>query len=343
MSEVLLPIAATPITSFLYKAFALVVLLNYPECFAWFYSNYIQLEYYKDRKGETLSFVGAWFTDIPWLQFQYMKKEEFVTGTGDLNQTIRDIVEDGWYFYSWFDEFFVPQRSKFNKVHSSQDFLLFGYHDHAENYSILGYSDRGIIEITKISYFNFLKAYESAYENNYEDPPCVILFKKRPDFDFKFEMKYLYEMLLDYAQGRDTGKRIGLKQRDTLQNRIFGLSAYDCLSEYFQLISDKQVNHHRALYRSARSLHVLWEHKKCMLLRLEYLHQQGLIDRFDYFYSFYQKIENAILSLRNTQLNYSLREERNLLEKIMESLQEIKKQESDVLEELLEMIQKKLP
>jgi hypothetical protein len=342
MSEVLLPIAPSPLTSFQYLAYSLAVLFNYPECLPWFYNNFIQLEYFKDKNGETLSFVGGWMRDIACFEDQWLNKLEFVANTVNISNSIKDYLNQGWYFYSVFDEFYVPTRTRFNQVHFTYDFLLYGYHDEEQNYSILGYTDRGILEATKISYVNFMNAFESTPESAYDYVPCVIVYRKREDFLWEFDLVYLQEMLSDYLHSRDTATRLKLIQRDTMKNRIFGLRTYDCFTEYFQLIIDQQVKRKWSLYRSARSLHVLWEHKKCMLSRLEYLNQIRVIERFDYFYGFYQKLENDCLILRNSLVKYSLKEDPQILEKIMKSLQEIKQQESVIIEEMLEVIQKKL-
>jgi hypothetical protein len=343
MSEVLLPIAPTPVTSFQYIAYSLTVLLNYPECLPWFYTNFIQLEYFKDKKGEALSFVGGWFTDIPWIQFEYMKKEEFVRRIGDLHLTLRDYLKNGWYFYSLVDEFYLPKRVKYNKVHSSQDFLLFGYHEETQEYSILGYSDRGIFEITRVGYEDLSKAFESTFELTHYYQPCVILLKKRADLIFDFNLKYIYDMLSDYVNCRNTAARLGVTQRATLENRIFGVNCYDGLINYFQMMQERPINHHKDLYRSARSMHVLWDHKKLMRLRLEYLFQQGWIEKFDYFRDFFYKLENQVLILRNTQVKYSIKEEPQLLVEIMNALRESKTLEWNIFQEMLEMIEKKLP
>ncbi|MCL6591745.1 MAG: hypothetical protein K6U80_17565 [Firmicutes bacterium] len=342
MSEVLLPIVPAPMTSFQHIAFSLAVLLNHPECLPWFYSNFIQLEYFTDQRGGALSFVGGWITDIPWIEYQYMKKEDFIRQTSDLQRSLREFLSDGWYFYSLVDEFYVPKRVKYNKVHSSQDFLLFGFNDQAKEYSILGYSDRGIFEATRIGYDDFQKAFESTRELIHYHQPCVILYKKRADLEIDFNLKYIYDMFFDYVNCRNTSARLGITQRATLENRIFGVNCYDHFINYLQMMYDRQVNHYKGLYRSARSLHVLWEHKKCMLLRLEYLYQQGWLENYDYFYNFFQKLENEFLMLRNTQVKYSLNEDRELLAEIMNALRESKKLEAQILQEMLEIFSQKL-
>jgi glucosylceramidase len=150
-------------------------------------------------------------------------------------------------------------------------------------------------------------------------------------------------MLFDYANSLDTATRLGISERKNQSDRIFGLNTYDSLIKYLQLIGNRQIGHlQRSLNHSARSLHVLWDHKKCMQLRLEYLNRMGLIEKHDYFSDFYLKLENDFLVLRKMLFKYTVNEDYNLLKKIMESLIEIKKLESEIMEELLKIIQEKI-
>lgn len=338
MGEVQLSITQSPLTVSQFLAYPLVVLLGFQECLPWFHSNYIQLEYFKDTRGESLSFVGGWVADIQWIRFQYIEKKHFIESTNDINRSIKDFINDGWYFYSIFDEFYIPNRGKFNKIHFSFDFLIYGYDDKAQEYSVLGYSNKGIFEATKIGYGDFIKAFESVFEYQ----PFVILYKKREDFSFEFNFKYFYDMLYDYIYSQNTAARLEISQRKEIKNRIFGLDTYYCLIKYFQMVRDKHGKDNMLLYRTSRSLHGLWEHKKCMLLRLEYLNQHNLIEKFEYFYNFYQKIENDVLILRNLHLQYSLTKDHRLLEQITNSLLEIRNLESKVLEDMLELTRKRM-
>jgi hypothetical protein len=333
MGAVQLPIVQSPLTVSQFLAYPLVVLLNYPECLPWIHSNYIQLEYFKDIRGESLSFVGGWVTDIPWIRFQYFEKKDFISSNGDIQSAIKNYINDGWYFYSIFDEFYVPSRTKYNKIHFSFDFMLYGYDDAAEEYSVLGYSSKGIFEATKIKYNDFIKAFESAFEYQ----PFVILYQKRDDFSFELDRKYFHDMIDDYLNSRNTSARLGITQRETIKNRIFGLDTYECLIRHFKMNQAKYSKDNMLLYRSSRTLHVLWEHKKCMLLRFEYFNQHGFIDNIDKIYRVYQQLENNTLMLRNLHLQYSVKEDNRLLDQIMNSLLEIRQLESNVLEDLLEL------
>lgn len=338
MGKVLLPISQSPLTVSQFLAYPLVVLLNYPECLPWIYSNYIQLEYFTDTRDESLSFVGGWVTDIPWIRFKYNEKKQYIRTTGDIHSAIKQSIDNGWYFYSIFDEFYIPSRVKYNKVHFSFDFLLYGYDDAAEEFFVLGYTNKGIFESSRISYRDFHKAFES----DFECQPFVILFKKRDDFLFELDIKYFRDMIHDYIKSQNTASRLGITQRETIKDRIFGLETYNSLIRHFQNNQARYGKDNMLLYRSSRSLHVLWEHKKIMLSRLEYLNQHHFIENFDFLYRLYQKLENEVLVLRNLHLQFSIKEDKRLLDQLMNSLLEIKDLESEGLEALLESLERKL-
>ncbi|HEX3046701.1 MAG TPA: hypothetical protein VHY08_18245 [Bacillota bacterium] len=332
LSRVQLPITSTPITVYQYQAYILAVLLNYPECLPWFYSNYIQLEYLKDRDRILLDFTGGWFNDVPWISFHYFEKEDFIKNNQGSHQAIKRFLDEGWYLYSTFDEFYVPSRGMYHKKHSLYDFLLFGYDDGEQDYSILGYGNRGIFEAAPVSYSDFIKAFESAL-----DEGMIFFFRKREDFSNDFDQKYLQDMLSDYFYGRDTSARLKFFQRGAIKDKVFGLNTYQCLIEYYQSMFDKHGMND--IKSSHRFLHALWEHKKCMLLRLEYLNQRWILkNKAAYFSGSYRKLENDALILRNTMLKFSLREDRRLLEIIINLLQEMWRLETKIVEELIQVL-----
>ncbi|MCL6589313.1 MAG: hypothetical protein K6U80_05090 [Firmicutes bacterium] len=326
-----LPVKPSPITVYQYLAFPLAVLLNYPECLPWFYSNYIQLEFFEEEKRVTLDFIGGWVTDIPWIRYQYFEKKAILNDFPEIHRSIKECLHEGWYFYSLFDEFYISNRRLYQKIHSNYDFLITGYDDREQEYSILGYGHRCIFETTKVNYSDFVQAFAPVIEGQF-----VILFRKRDDFDFGLDRKYLSQMFLDYLSSLDTSARLGLTQRARLKNRIFGLNTYYSLIEYFQSILDQPaIKDVRSFHRI---FHALWEHKKCMLLRLEYLTQHGLLKKNSHFSTPYLKLEKDALILRNALLKYSLHEDERLLEKVIHSLREMRRLEADIVLELVQAL-----
>lgn len=330
MHTVHLPIAETPVKALQYLAYPLCVLLNYEECLPWFYNNYIQLDFVVKKSGGLVNFIDGWLSDVPWLSVQQLQKKYLLPLCGkNLNRVIKNFIDDGWYLYSWIDEYYVPNRPADQKEHFMHDFMLYGYTDADEKYSLLGYTKDRTFTTSKISYKGFCQGFDSG--DSGED--WAFLFKKKDGFFWDFNLKYVFDQLNDYYHGINTIERIG-RDKDKDYEKVFGLDVYDYLMEYFELLLEKKVDF------DIRSLQILGEHKNCMILRLKYM-KQNYLPEASYFCDAYQKMANEIFTLRNLQVKYYFSGETKLIERIIKSLTAIKEYESVILGEMLELLEKK--
>ncbi len=109
MSIVKLPMAESPIVGFQHIAYALSIILNDKESLPWYYSNYIQLVS-GNSFATPMTFYPNWFDANPLLYIQTFKKEIMKFGNIDIHSFIKDCIDNKTYFYSAFDEFYVPRR-----------------------------------------------------------------------------------------------------------------------------------------------------------------------------------------------------------------------------------------
>lgn len=330
MSVTKLPIAESPVKGLQYLAYTLGILLNYEECLPWFHSNYIQLTWSSDFTSP-LTFFPNWFSTNPWLDVQVFKKDIIKSNHINIHNLIKNCIDCRIYFYASFDEFYVPHRSAYGKSHFHHDFLIYGYDSIQKEYILLGYTDKQIIETTKISFTQF----EEAFFLNAVGTENVHLISKKEDFKYDFDLQLVYEMLDDYLNSRNSSER-GRMYGNILTNRVFGLDIYKYLREYFELLIKSNI------HWDIRALHILYEHKKCMVLRLEYLYNNNYIDDHSYLYDNYKYIENKTLEMRNLQLKYIITHDKSYLSKIVNTLFEIEQKEKKLLENLLDKVHNKL-
>jgi hypothetical protein len=155
MNTKILPIAKTPIIGLQYLAYPLCVLLNYEECFPWFYSNYIQLLWCRDFSPHFTFYTVT----SPWLITQSISKDTIKKNNISIHSLIKNCIDSNIYLHSTFDEFYVPNRRSYGKKHFYHGVMIHGYGQ--KEYYILGFSDRNIFETTKISFSEFEEAFFS--------------------------------------------------------------------------------------------------------------------------------------------------------------------------------------
>ena len=108
-----LPIAVSPISCLQYLSYPLNILANDDDYLPWFYSNYIQLIWNKDL-SPLLTFY--YHGDVPdcrnilWIDYQDFHKNIFALNNIDICSFIVNSINEGWYFYTSYDEFYIPDK-----------------------------------------------------------------------------------------------------------------------------------------------------------------------------------------------------------------------------------------
>lgn len=330
MSIVQLPMAESPIVGLQFIAYSLGIILNDKESLPWYYSNYIQLATGNTFRS-TMTFYPSWFNTNPFLDVQAFKKEVMKYGNINIHSFIKDCIDHQTYFYSSFDEFYVPHRNYYGNRHFCHDFLIHGYDAAQQEYILLGFNENHFYESTKISFSQF----EEAFFSETAMIEYVHLLKRKEGYKYDFDLPFVYEMLEDYYYSRNTSERYS-KCSDVLTDRLWGLEVYKGLSGYFNSLINENARY------DIRPLHILYEHKKCMVSRLKYMNDNGYINDYSYLYDNYINIENKTLVMRNLQLKYSATRDKQYLNNIIDILVEIEQKEKELLEIFLDKIRPKL-
>ena len=88
-------------------------------------------------------------------------------------------------------------------------------------------------------------------------------------------------------------------------------------------------------YFDLLSMHVLWEHKKCMLARIAYLEQLGYLEARQRLRPRSEKVREGAAILRMMMLRSSLSGDLSLVERMVPRLEAMARDERLVLEEVL--------
>ncbi len=330
MSIIQLPLAKSPVEGLQYLAYILGILLYYEECLPWFYSNYIQLVWRSDFTSH-LTFFPNWFSMNPWLDVQVFKKDTMKINNINIHHLITNCINSKIYFYSSFDEFYVPHKHAYGKKHFQHDFMIYGYDSIQKEYMLLGYTDKHTFETTRISFAQI----EEAFFSNAFGTENVHLIGKKDNYKYDFDLQLVYEMLEDYINSRNSSERCRM-YGEILTNRVFGFDVYKCMREYFNLLLNDTADF------DIRPLHILYEHKKCMILRLKYMYENNFIEDCSHLYDNYRHIENEVLAMRNLQIKYAISKDKRFLNKIVDMLSKMEQKEKILIEELLGKIYNKL-
>ncbi len=324
-----LPLAASPIIGMQHLAYPLNILLNYKECLPWFHSDYVQIQY--DEALSTFTFYKKDFFDIPWLSWQLLKKNTFYCCGKDLSDFVVEFLRNGWYFCSSFDEYFVPDRKSFKKEHFIHDFMIYGCDTDGRQFQILGFDQHGDFTTTIISFEELPRAvfFENTLGLEWVNNMCF--FSKKRNYKFEFDKELLQQYLGDYLVGKNTWERVRCLG-NPLSGHRFGINIYPLLREYFAKLATDCIEY------DIRPLHLLYEHKKCMVIRLEYI-ASSIFSEFDKnILEDFRQLEMQSLKLRNIQMKYELTGKRALLGQIEDELGMLEKTDYNATSRFLEKL-----
>ena len=270
----------------------------------------------------------SWYNQCFWLQTQCIDLGCFKKLHTDIGEFIINSIDQGYYIIIHLDEFYVPEKWLYQKKHFRHVVLICGYNRTDRYYSILGFNHKWMYAISKISFAEFERAF-----SHLEETEPIILAKKRENGEYAFDLKLVEEQLSDYVYAKNASERYRLYQNPNT-NYAYGLDVYGYLKMYFEVLAKEKI------WCDLRSLHILWEHKKCMRMRTAYMQENKYLSPLSTFYDDYLKLERTTEKLRNMQIKYIVRRDKEVINKIMMSLDQIAVKEYEILTKMLDEISK---
>lgn len=339
MNKKSLPIATPPIVAFQYLAFPLAILSDKPDYLPWFHSNYIQLICHKDLSASKVLFLDfyghvfdenfnntIYFTYHPWLEI----KHALVGGQTDIIPNLIECMQYDYYVYLKVDEFFIPDRSFYQKDHFVHDVLVFGYDLHEKSLDVIGFNNKGQFLRSRISVDQFDQAYKSGRQMDKNRTALgfheFFLFKYKQNGKYDFDLDLVAELLDDYLNSRNTSDRFRMfKNPQNPELSAFGMEIYRYLIDYCRLLMEDLAEY------DIRPFHLLWEHKKCMLSRMEFIQTNCNIKLPTSLIGSYGEIEKKCNEARMAVLKFYFTKDKSLIAKTIKLIDFVQTEEAVIL------------
>ncbi|MGM1049380.1 MAG: hypothetical protein ACQEXX_25035 [Bacillota bacterium] len=331
MKSLELPIQRPPITCYTYYAYPLSVAQMSSGFYPWFYSQFIQLQIRIKQPDEFFTdfYMSAPIGDLssryPLLSVNVYQKDMLTDH--HLVDLIRSSIQENKYFYTSIDDFYMPNRPFYKQKHLNHDILIHGYNEQEKVFMMSGFNENNIYQNSTIPYDILVESYLKMRPQEHKESVVYTLSPKR-EFDYSFNCNDVINQLTDYYKEQNHHYTGPLKYNAF----AYGLGIYEPLVAYLE---DVQKYNYPV---DIKAFHLLWEHKKCMNRRIDYLHELGIIDGNA---PSFLNVENRALFLRNQMLKYRISGNRNLLEKAKTKLMELKELEKKSLDLLLSEINKR--
>jgi len=223
----------------------------------------------------------------------------------DIVHFVIECLQEEKYVLLGLDELFLSNKDSYQRTSFPHANLIHGYDLETRSFDTTGFNKGMIYGDARIGFHELTTAY-------YENKDRFWITYQLQDADYSYDLPVFKTYLNDFLAGTNTFE--GHRPPDA----TFGMNVVNQLAGRFSDFPD---------YRNdVRSLHILWEHKKCMLERLDYLHDQGFLESASAYMDLKHNYQSLLLqaeSTRNIALKYRITKQDHLIKLLCEQLQSL--------------------
>ncbi|MFL1674096.1 cysteine peptidase family C39 domain-containing protein [Paenibacillus dendritiformis] len=329
-----LELVIPPIVGYQYVAYPLCTALAREEALPWFYSNFIHLYCHQDLEGERasrsvpLTFYGEDFLRCPWLITQKLEREFVLDSHPGIVEFLVNSINSGYTISLYVDEFYIPRRRVYRQIHYAHDILVYGYDDGKRVFFVLGYDEEMQFRKTLVPFHELEQGFQHLeWTDRYEEH--IYLYKFNRTGSYSLDPAFIKESLEQYLSGCD----VSWRHRGTADpwERAFGVNVYPALIRNMPALVRK---------RDIRPIHILWEHKKTMGMRIDYLCGRELLPPA--FTGCFRPIEEQAFALRHVLMKYALTWDDAILEQGITEMTSIMDSEKQILESVAKALEHRI-
>ena len=324
-----------PINCYLHHAYPLTVAMSHKDFNAWFLSNYIQLEYYSNIN--ILNFliypISGFCNLCPLLDYVGLDLEFIYKANIDIIDLIKKSINLGYYVMTYTDEFYIPERISYErKIHFKHEILIYGYDSDKSMLNVIGYNQNLKYTPTCVSFSQF----ETSFLHSIDKTHSFILFKikdsKSYGPSYEFDVENVKNLLSDYLFSKNTSANY--RSLGKPNDCVSGISVYGELMKHYESILQNDNN----VTCDIKHFHLLYEHKKVMVSRLEYLMENKYIDTRNDLITVFRNLQNESLNKRNVIMKYNTTKNKVQLNTVIDSLHNMYEIEKKAIEDLLDAL-----
>ncbi|MBT2284105.1 hypothetical protein J7E78_11190 [Paenibacillus polymyxa] len=305
----------------------------------WLMSNYIQLKCsttFMTHPTDAFDFFTVYpeFYETPPLQTERLVLETVQRIQPNFTEFIQKSLMQGKYIYTHLDEFYIPDTPSYGKNTSPHANLIYGFNDRDRTFNIGGYNENLKYTFKKISYSQLEESSKSIVHIVQNQSPeiwhdfykFIYMIKYRELTHYTLDVQWMIDQLKDYlSSSNSSGRFRGFLNKS---DDFYGLEVYDKLIAYYK---DKPNN------SDLKPPHLIWEHKKLMLMRIEYLVSNQIIAKDQALTKVYAELIQLSKTAQNILIKYRILEDEQLLNKVINIYEEIRAKEETSLQKLLSL------
>jgi len=347
MNKCTLPVNIPVISTYPEPLHLLSIISNNKNYIEWFYANFIQLFIEKEYDFTVLIrfyddyLIENYIHYCPFVSYQKINLDLVTTWESNIIELLIDCIDKNYYIKVLLDSFYISRHTYFfQNIHRRHSALIYGYNKENKTFAVADFFDKRY-QFIEVSF----EEISNGITKSYNPIEVIELYKHRKNVEYKFDISKMVSLLEDYLLSKRTSdflfftpkqlpKTPGLnvpKQRDGF---TFGLSVIEELILKTKLMVESK----ELIYFDIRSIQTLLEHKRCMLQRLEFLHEIGNIEINQKHISKVTELQKLVEKIRNIGLKYNFTHTKDNLISIINLSTELLEKEKLFLEDFLEYL-----
>jgi len=243
--------------------------------FDWVFSNHIQLYLYLNPVGITLDYLitpyknYSPYTFNPFINFIPMKRKYIDEKYESIFEFIKENINEQKYIELILDELYLPSREAYQSYHYNHANLIYGY-DTEYIYLIGIVNGKPCMSANTID--DVIRAYEESKTGQVDE---VVYVFDRVRGTYTFDKDFFKQNLRSYLKGK--AENIQLYNlsacMEDYKSLMYGINIYDGLMTPIGL---------NRIKNDLRIAYTLYEHKKCMIERIQFLLTRGYLNNESY-------------------------------------------------------------
>jgi len=277
----------------------------------------------RDYSSPCINFVNATLHAFPALE-RYVVNMYFTFPY--IHQIIKKMLDENFYiYYTLVDDFYLPEKSWFGIRHMMHDGTITGYDEADRTYTIVAFDINWVYRAIRIPQEAFEKGLESAIKDKKYGHLYPIRVKPEP---VELNPRAILNGLKTYLNSDMS------KYPLDAPGDVHGLAVHDYIALYLQKLYDGSISYEKLDWRVMRPF---WEHKKCMLQRIEAVEQK--LELGSELSEAYRPVVAETDRLRMLYALYSKKKKDSLALTISHGILAVKEQEQKILTELTEKME----
>lgn len=343
-----------PITVYKNFAYLLCILCADSENSEWIHERFCNIYLIEDHNGYIwLDFLEPNDGFDSLLNFEYIPYEKL--GGYNVIELIKSTIQDNKYVSIMLDEYYMSHTLFFGKTHCGSEFFIYGYDDDARSFYSIGFNSSKSFGKIIYSYDEVIKAFDSLVkERDKIDyfPPWVLwyTFGKITKLHTETGTDNIGNILNELEEYSSSTAMASKLRAEIIESRgneaIYGVACHkEIIKSLYDMIDGKM----RTDYRH---IHLLYEHKRLILGKLEYIEKNldtDIFDTIDKYRKVLKKTEIAkslylkgIITESEGSIYDPLKNEK-LIRKIIKLLEDILADEPVVLQEFINTVRTRHP